>query len=121
MMQSQMFGAGLAQGIRKTWNGIDGNDRDLVVEGVLLVARVDHPKVFQGEILNGNVHGAARAGGIGVFKFKPVMFTRDPHQQVQFSAGQKRESDEKTGSVCGVRYIRRLSLPCRVHGGTVGA
>jgi hypothetical protein len=61
----------LMEDVRNTWEKINGNDRDLVVERVLLMAGVNHPQVLETQVLNGGVHGAASAGCIRVFEFEP--------------------------------------------------
>jgi len=79
--------ASLGQDVWKAWDGLHGNHGDTVVEGVLLVAGVDHPQVLQMQILNGAVHGAAAAGSIGVFELKTVAFPSDCYEQIQLGPG----------------------------------
>ena len=69
------------------WNAFKGNDRDLVVKGVFLMARIDHPEVLKAQVLNGDMHGTAPTGGIRVCEFKTVAFTFYHHKQIQLSAG----------------------------------
>ena len=69
------------------WDGGDGDDRNPVVQGVLLMARVNDPQVGQRQVLKGNVHGATCAGSIGIFELKSVVLATDPHQEIQFRAG----------------------------------
>jgi len=73
--------------VRNTWERINGNDRDLVVERVLLVAGINHPQVLKTQVLNGSVHGAASAGCIRVLEFEPIAFGGDHHQKVQLGTG----------------------------------
>src|SRR3990172_8779775 len=47
----------LMEDVCNTWERINGNDRDLVVERVLLMAGVNHPQVLETQVLNGSVHG----------------------------------------------------------------
>ena len=75
------------EAVHNTWERINGNDRDLVVERVLLMAGVNHPQVLKTQVLNGSVHGAASAGCIQVFEFEPVAFGGDHHQKIQLGAG----------------------------------
>jgi hypothetical protein len=51
----------LTEDVRNTWEKIDGNDRDLVVERVLLMAGVNHPQVLKTQVLNGSMHGSCFA------------------------------------------------------------
>ena len=60
------------EAVHDTGERIKGNDGDLVVEKVLLMAGVNHPQVLKTQVLNGSVHGTASAGCIGVFEFEPV-------------------------------------------------
>ena len=78
------------EALRNMWERINGNDRDLVVERVLLMAGINHPQVLKAQVLNGCVHGAASAGCIRVFEFEPVAFGGGQHQKVQLGAGMGR-------------------------------
>ncbi len=51
------------------------------------MTRVHHPKVFETEVLNGDMHRAASAGSVGISELKPVLFTCEPHQKIKFSSG----------------------------------
>ena len=74
----------------ENWDGTDGNNRDLVVEGVFLLAGVDHPEMFETKVLDGNVHGSVGARRVGVFELKPVMFACDPNQEIELCAAMGR-------------------------------
>jgi hypothetical protein len=52
--------------VRNMWERINGNDRDLAVERVLLMAGVNHPQVLKTQVLNGSVHGAVSAGSLKI-------------------------------------------------------
>ena len=77
----------LARVFSKTWDGVDGNDGDLFVQGIFLMARVDHPEVLQRQDLYGNLHGAAPAGSIGIFELKTVASAFDHPEQIQLGTG----------------------------------
>jgi hypothetical protein len=47
------------EALRNAWKRINGNDGDLVVDRVLLMAGVNHSQVLKIQVLNGSVHGAA--------------------------------------------------------------
>src|SRR3990167_2719313 len=74
----------------ETGHGIDGKDRDLIVEGVFLMAGVDHPKMFEMQVLNRNMHRSAGARRISVFELKPIMFACDPNQEIKLGAAMGR-------------------------------
>lgn len=76
----------LSEDIGEMWDVINGDDRDLVVEGVFLMARVDNPQVLQTQVLHSYLHRSAPARRIAVFELKPVTLACRPYQQVQFGA-----------------------------------
>ena len=75
------------EGSDKALDGIDRKDRDFVVKGVFLMARIDYPEMFQRQVLNGNMHRAVCTGCIGVFELKAILFASDPCQEIKFGAG----------------------------------
>ncbi len=70
-----------------TGNYFQGNHGDSLVKRVLLVVGVDHPQMFQAEVLYGRVHRAAGARRIRVFELKSVSLALGHHKQIQFGAG----------------------------------
>jgi hypothetical protein len=67
----------------KARDGLGRKDRDFVIEGVFLMARIDYPEMFQGQVLNGNMHRAIRSGCIGVFELKAILLASDPCQEIE--------------------------------------
>jgi len=68
-------------------DGFKGNDGDVIVKRIFLLARIDYPQVIEVKVLKSDVHGTAPAGRICVFKLKAVAFAFNQHQQVQLGAG----------------------------------
>jgi hypothetical protein len=93
--------------------GIDGEDRDLIVEGVFLVARVNHPEMFETKVLNCDVHGSAAARRVGVFELKPIMFACDPNQQIELGATMGRPEVHIAASQRSNDLLQREALPRR--------
>ena len=110
-MCHQLFAARQAE----TWHGIDGKDRDLIVEGVLLVAGIDHPKMFEPKILNCNVHGSAAARRISVFELKPIMFACAPNQEIELGAAMGRPEVDIAATQCSNDLFQREAFPGRAE------
>ncbi len=47
---------------------------------------VDHPEMFEMEVLNGDMHGTAAARSVGVFELKPIVFACATDQKVKLRA-----------------------------------
>ena len=99
----------------ETWHGIDGKDRDLIVEGVLLVAGIDQPKMFEPKILNCNVHGSAAARRISVFELKPIMFACAPNQEIELGPAMGRPEVNIAATQCSNDLLQRKAFPGRAE------
>ena len=106
-MCQQLFAARQVE----TWHGIDGKDRDLIVEGVFLVAGIDQPKMFEPKILNCNVHGSAAARRISVFELKPIMFACAPNQEIELGPAMGRPEINIAATQCSNDLLPTRSLP----------
>jgi hypothetical protein len=75
------------EGIGKARDGLSREHRDALIKGIFLMARIDHPEMFQGQVLNGNMHRAVSTGCIGVFELKSILLASDPCQEIEFGPG----------------------------------
>lgn len=98
-------------GMRNSWYGVDRDDRNLLVERVFLISRVDHPEVFQREILNGDLHRTTCPGRVGVLELKAVVFASGAHEQVKFCAAMRRPKVRIAGFKHANDLFHRKALP----------
>ena len=68
-----------------------GNDGNSVVKVVSLIAGIDHPKVGQVQIFQGDQHWTAPGRGIGIFQLETEPFAPRHYQKVQFGTGMGRQ------------------------------
>jgi hypothetical protein len=99
----------------ETWHGIDGKGRDLIVEGVFLVAGVDYPKMFESKVLNCNMHGAVAARRISVLELKPIMLACDPNQEIELGAAMGRPEIDIARSQRDNDLLQRETFPGRAE------